>query len=405
MATQNFFELLGDEESDPSAVIERAAAMEKTKKRQQPQPQQDQQEQQAPAKLPSKPLPPAQSVRESKASQYDSGRGRGGRGGGRGGYGNRGRERDGAFNRPPRDETFQGGQGNYPDRSEGYNRDGNGFQGIRGRFYGRDRPASFPVEDGEGGKHFEHGRGRGRGRGRGQGRGFGERPDGRGPFYGDGMIGQEQQQRNYAKKDVDEGASWGKETEVGANQERVEVNMIAEEKRDVVDKQPVEETKAENGTVEEKKEEEDNEMLLDEYYKALEEKTKHLKSRRTEERKVVVDQDFDRMTVVDKKQDEGAFVMPGYQKDKGKKKEAATDKDDKPRKSLNINEFLRPAEGEDYYMPASRRGRGRGRGRGWNDRSGGYRGGFGGGSYNTTRQDAAPHIEDPSQFPTLVGAK
>lgn len=396
MATQNFFELLGDEETDASAVIERAAAVEKTKKKQQQQ--QQAQQQQAPAKLPSKPLPPAQSVRESKASQHDGVRGRGARGRGRGGYGNRDRERDGGFNHPPRDGAFQGDRGNYSNRSEGYNRDGNGFQGGRGRFYGRDRAASFPLEDGEGMPNFEGGRGQGRGRGRGQGRGFGEGADGRGPYYGDGTYTREQQQRNYVKKDVDGG---GIETEGGVNQGRGEVNMAEEEKRDVVDKQPVEEMKTETGTAEEKKEEEDKEMLLDEYYKAFHEKNKHLKPQKTEERKVIVDKEFERMIMVDKKQDEGAFVKLGSEKDKGKKKETATDRDDKPRKSVSINEFLRPVEGKDYYMPANRRGRGRGHGQ--NDRVGGYRGGFAG-SYNTARQDLAPRIEDSSQFPTL-GAK
>lgn len=56
---------------------------------------------------------------------------------------------------------------------------------------------------------------------------------------------------------------------------------------------------------------------------------------------------------------------------------------------MSINEFLKPAEGENYRSG----GRGRGRGRG--------RGGFNGGSnYNAP----APQIADVGQFPTL-GAK
>lgn len=74
-------------------------------------------------------------------------------------------------------------------------------------------------------------------------------------------------------------------------------------------------------------------------------------------------------------------------------------------KNVSINEFLKPAEGEEYYTSASRRGgrggRGGGRGRGFNE---GNRGGFGG-SYGMGRQSQAPRIEDPSQFPTLGGAK
>lgn len=58
--------------------------------------------------------------------------------------------------------------------------------------------------------------------------------------------------------------------------------------------------------------------------------------------------------------------------------------------SVNINEFLKPAEGERFG------GRGRGRGRG--PRGGGY-GGGGNRMYNTP----ALAIEDPGEFPTLGG--
>lgn len=60
---------------------------------------------------------------------------------------------------------------------------------------------------------------------------------------------------------------------------------------------------------------------------------------------------------------------------------------------MNINEFLKPAEGERCYGPA---GRGRGRGRG--DR-GPFRGGYGG--RGASAPATAPSIEDPGQFPTL----
>jgi plasminogen activator inhibitor 1 RNA-binding protein len=59
-------------------------------------------------------------------------------------------------------------------------------------------------------------------------------------------------------------------------------------------------------------------------------------------------------------------------------------------KSLSINEFLKPAEGERYYNPS---GRGRGRGRG------GFRGGYNGGYRGPA---AAPAIEDQAQFPALA---
>jgi plasminogen activator inhibitor 1 RNA-binding protein len=64
-------------------------------------------------------------------------------------------------------------------------------------------------------------------------------------------------------------------------------------------------------------------------------------------------------------------------------------------KSLSINEFLKPAEGERYNGPG---GRGRGRGlRGRGEPRGGYNGGV------ARRQAPAPAIEDQAQFPSLGG--
>ena len=55
-----------------------------------------------------------------------------------------------------------------------------------------------------------------------------------------------------------------------------------------------------------------------------------------------------------------------------------------------------PAEGENYYSSV---GRGRGRGRGRGDRGGFFRGGYDGGNAG----QLTPRIEDPGQFPSLVG--
>ena len=66
-------------------------------------------------------------------------------------------------------------------------------------------------------------------------------------------------------------------------------------------------------------------------------------------------------------------------------------------KSVSINEFLKPAEGEEYYGQGGRRG-GRGGGR-----SRGDRGGFRGGYRNTHEVVSAPRIADPGHFPTLGG--
>ena len=143
-------------------------------------------------------------------------------------------------------------------------------------------------------------------------------------------------------------------------------------------------TKDEN----EEKEAEDKEMTLEEYEKVLEEKRKALLALKSEERKVDA-KEFEAMQPLsNKKSNDDIFIKLGSEKDK--KKELA-EKEERAKKSLSINEFLKPAEGEKYYNPG---GRGRGRGRG-------PRGGFSGGSDRSHAQ--APAIEDPGQFPTLGG--
>eukprot|EP00246_Nothoceros_aenigmaticus_P018561 TRINITY_DN976_c0_g1_i1.p1 TRINITY_DN976_c0_g1~~TRINITY_DN976_c0_g1_i1.p1 ORF type:complete len:206 (-),score=64.53 TRINITY_DN976_c0_g1_i1:485-1102(-) len=153
------------------------------------------------------------------------------------------------------------------------------------------------------------------------------------------------------------------------------------------------------GEAQEEKKEEDNEMTLDEYEKILEEKKKALSSHKAEERKVKADKAFESMHLVDRKNDNDVFIKLGSEKDKGKKKETI-EKEEKTRKVVNINEFLKPADGEKYYGLG---GRGRGRGRDRGDR-GGFRGGFAG-AFGNVRRVSAPRIEDPGQFPTLSGGK
>ncbi|KAK4411169.1 RGG repeats nuclear RNA binding protein A [Sesamum angolense] len=107
---------------------------------------------------------------------------------------------------------------------------------------------------------------------------------------------------------------------------------------------------------------------------------------KTEERKVDV-KEFEYMQpLANKKTNDDVFIKLGSDKDK--KKELA-EKEERAKKSVSINEFLKPAEGEAYY---NRGGRGRGRGRG-------SRGGYTGGSKMGNAE--APAIEDPGQFPTL----
>ncbi|KAL2548050.1 Hyaluronan/mRNA binding family [Forsythia ovata] len=148
--------------------------------------------------------------------------------------------------------------------------------------------------------------------------------------------------------------------------------------------------------LEDKEEPEEKEMTLEEYEKLLEEKRKALLAHKSEERKVDLDEELESMQLLsNKKNDDEVFIKLGSDKDK--RKEAA----EKARKSVSINEFLKPAEGENYYRPGGRgRGRGRGRGSGSGSGSGSGRGGYTGNSMNNVQ---APSIKDAGHFPTLGG--
>jgi plasminogen activator inhibitor 1 RNA-binding protein len=166
------------------------------------------------------------------------------------------------------------------------------------------------------------------------------------------------------------------------------------------EKKPDEETKPEaqvEEVVEEKVQKEPDEMTLEEYEKIREEKRKTLEANKSEERKVEVDKAFKSMQLVEKKKEDDVFIKLGDDKGKLKKKEMEKEKEERARKVVSINEFLKPAEGDKYHGSGGGRGHGRGEGRG--DRRGNF---AGGGSYNA-RNVSAPHIEDPGQFPTLGG--
>ncbi|KHN27127.1 hypothetical protein glysoja_032895 [Glycine soja] len=137
----------------------------------------------------------------------------------------------------------------------------------------------------------------------------------------------------------------------------------------------------------EEKEPEDKEMTLEEYEKVLEERRKALQALKTEERKVDT-KVFESMQQLSNKKDiDDIFIKLGSDKDKRRE---TLEKEDKSKKSVNINEFLKSPEGESYYNPGGH-GRRHGRGRG-------ARGGYGG---YATANIPAPSIEDPGQFPTL----
>ncbi|XP_044486959.1 RGG repeats nuclear RNA binding protein A-like isoform X2 [Mangifera indica] len=363
MATMNPFDLLGDNDNEDLSQlvsVQQPKLADKPKKSVST-PQAQSAAKPAP-KFPTKPTPPTQAVRDSKTeSGRGGGRGSRGRGFGRGG-GGRGYDRDSSNN-----DTFGGS---------------NGFSG-----------GYKPSEEGEEGKPSER---RSYGAPRGSFRG------GRRGVFGNGESGEGDRPRrqferrsgtgrgNEIKRDGAGRGNWGTPADEIAPE--TEEPVVENEKNVSADKPAGEEDVGANKenpvNEQEDKEPEEKEMTLDVYEKLLEEKRKALLALKTEERKVDVDKEFKSMQPLSsKKSNDDIFVKLGSDKDKRKD---AADKEEKAKKSVSINEFLKPAEGERYYNPGSR-GRGRGRG---------SRGGYGGYSSSNV---AAPSIEDPGHFPSLGG--
>ncbi|CAH8317058.1 unnamed protein product [Eruca vesicaria subsp. sativa] len=332
MATLNPFDLLGDDAEDPSQLAVSMAA-DKSKK---PAPV---------SGLPAKSAPPSKPSQAVREVRSDAPRG-GGRG--RGGY----------------NRDFRGGDGS------------GGNNGYSGGY-------SKPSEEGDVSKSSYERRGGGGGYGgapRGGRRGEageGERP--RRAFErhsGTGRGG------DFKREGAGRG-NWGTPGEEVLVVENEEVAGVETEKDDA--------NKENTAEVEEQKELEVKEMTLDEYEKILEEKRKALQSQNISERKVDT-KVFESMQQLSnkKKSDDEIFIKLGSDKDKRK-----DDKEEKAKKVVSINEFLKPAEGENYY----RGGRGGGRGRGDRDREGRVSsGGFSG-----NRSEAALAIADTAQFPSLGG--
>ncbi|XP_020105699.1 RGG repeats nuclear RNA binding protein A-like isoform X1 [Ananas comosus] len=383
MATKNPFDLLGDDESDdPTQLIaaqEQKSAAKKPSAAAPPA---------AAAKLPSKPVPPAQAVREARSNTAPTrgGPGRGGPGRGRGGRG--------AVAGQSRDFGNGNGGGYSVGGGGGYSGGGGGGGSVYSGVGGEDGDVSRPTERGRGPRQPYRGGRRG-----GYGN-EGEAADelGRPPrrLY-DRKSGTG---RGYGMKREGAGrGNWGIVTDEPIAQEADETVNIEEksavaEKKAEEDAPSVEDKDNKEGESKEaeEKEQEDKEMTLDEYEKVKEEKRKALLALKAEERKVEIDKELQSMQQLSlKKGNDEVFIMLGSEKEALKKKENA-ERDERAKKSLSINEFLKPAEGERYYSAG---GRGRGRGRGP------FRGGFGGGS--TRGPTAAPSIEDQEQFPTLSG--
>ncbi|GKU88510.1 hypothetical protein SLEP1_g2762 [Rubroshorea leprosula] len=361
MAARNPFDLLGDDDAeDPSQLI---AAQKAAVSKKELAPVQTKAAvavaQAKPAKLPSKPLPPSEAVREAKSDAARGGRGGGGgRGFGRG-HGGGGRSRRDSFN----DENsygnvaVPGGQGGPEDGEAEKPSERRGHSGPRP--YRGGRRGGF--SNGEAGeeerprRQFERHSGTGRG--------------------------------NEMKREGAGRGNWGTQ----ADELKEVTEEVVDDGKNLGDEKPAGEEDAGGANKEspanesEEKEPEEKEMTLEEYEKVLEEKRKALQALKTEERKVDA-KEFESMQQLSKKKsNDDVFIKLGSDKDK--KKEAA-EKEEKAKKSVSINEFLKPAERERLYNPG---GRGRGRGRGSR--------GFGGGSGMSDL--SAPKIEDPSDFPTL----
>ncbi|KAL4384819.1 hypothetical protein GQ457_15G023720 [Hibiscus cannabinus] len=330
MASLNPFDLLGDNDTGELTLLGKQA------------------------KLPSKPLPPAQAVREAK---NESARGRG-----RGGLG------------------YVRGRGGGD--TGGYRRDfsNDGHVGVLA--------GQGALEDGEGGKSS--------GRCGGYG---GPRPyrGGRSSGFDNGEVGDGERPRrlyerhsgtgrgNGLKREGSGRGNWGSQTDELA-QVTEEVN---EGEKNLGDEKPAGDANKESPTNDpEEKEPEDKEMTLEEYEKVLEEKRKALQALKTEGRKMDAKEFESMQQLSNKKSNDEVFIKLGSDKDKRKE---AYEKDERAKKPVSINEFLKPAEGGKYHNQS---GRGRGRGRGSR--------GFGGGSAEH-KNEAAPSIQDPGQFPTLGG--
>ncbi|KAK9055891.1 hypothetical protein SSX86_026978 [Deinandra increscens subsp. villosa] len=363
MATANPFDLLGDDDNDDlSQLVQRIIAPPEKKALTAPPAGKTASQ---PAKLPSKPLPPAQAVKEARNEA-----GRGGRGGGRG-FG-RGRG-GGGFNRDSGSHENSFGNRGVIEESDGgkaYERNSGGYGGPRGGFRGGRRGgfSNGDVEDGDRPRRpYERRSGTGRG--------------------------------NEFKRDGSGRGNWGSQADE-ITQEAQEV--VDEGEKTVVSDKPLtdeesKEEKKENAANEpEEKEPEDKEMTLEEYQKVLEEKRKALEALKTEERKVEVDKELASMQQLSNKKSshDDIFVKLGTDKDKRKE---ISEKEERAKKSLSINEFLKPAAGERNYNPG---GRGRGRG---GARGGGGRGRYNQGGSSSSYAAEAPKIEDPSHFPTLGG--
>lgn len=366
MSTVNPFDLLGEDDNDDPSQLIAAAQQQKAKAVAAAAAKKPAGAAPATGKLPLKPAPPAQAAREASRGRGVLGRGRGGRGAGSG----------------PNRELENGSMNSFAPSYGGRDEDGEGIKPSE-----RVRENYGPPR-----QSFRGGRRGGYANGDGEGAGDSERPPRRVYERRSGTG------RGYEMKREGAGrGNWGTTDDVIAQETEENVNadekVVAPEKqKENGDEQPDDSNKDTKANEVEEKEPEDKEMTLEEYEKIREEKRKALLAMKCKERKVAFDKEFQSMQQLSiKKGNDEVFIKLGS--DKEKKKENA-DREERVKKALSINEFLKPAEGERNHNTG---GRGRGRGRG--DR-GPFRGNFGGGSVSNP---VAPAIEDPGQFPMLGG--
>ncbi|KAJ0977454.1 hypothetical protein J5N97_012928 [Dioscorea zingiberensis] len=361
MASSNPFDLLGDDDSDePSQLIaayQQHAASKKTTAAS------------TAAKLPSKPVPPAQAVREAKSSSAAA---RGGVGRGRGGSGQRrdfGNGSVGGF-----------GGGDDGDAVKAFDRE-RGGERVRGGGYGG------PRQPFRGGRRGGYVNGEAGGDSEQPGRRVYERRSGTGHGYEMKREGAGRGNWGTAADDVIAQDSKGN-ANAGEDfvSSRKQLEQDGEKTLDVN-----KESKEGAANESEEKEPENKEMTLEEYEKIREEKRKALLAMKTEERKVDFDKEFESMKQLSIKKGDDIFIQLGPNKDAGKRKENV-DQEERIKKAETSNGFLIPTEPPRYSRPG---GRGRGRGD-----HGPYRGGFGHADSSTP---VSPAIEDPTQFPTLGG--
>ncbi|GMH17203.1 hypothetical protein Nepgr_019044 [Nepenthes gracilis] len=322
MATANPFDLLEDNDNDdPSQLIASALAEQQQKAASAPKKAPAAQNPQAnlqpkpTAKLPSKPLPPAQAVREAKSEA-----GRGGRGGRRGsgrGHGGSGINRDNAnHDNAVAKAVLPGSKGASEEGESGKPYERRSFGGPSGPYSGGRRGFNEgEARDGERPRRmYERQSGSGRG--------------------------------NEIKREGSGRGNWGTQTDEIALVVHEEVDQsdknfgdeklaVGEDALDGNKDTPLDET--------EEKEPEEKEMTLEEYEKSLKEKRKALQALKTEERKVEFDKEFESMQPLSSKRDNDTiFIKLAAGKDKRKE---ATEKDEKGRSLSALTSFSGPVKG------------------------------------------------------------